>query len=458
MTGNQNNNNNNTTKRDWDPITCPGSPGWEYTDNYNNTGYPRSSEEIRRLTRQMQELGYKVSSDQQFFYDEPLARAVQQFQAKAGGLKPDGIFGPKTCPVWNKHYKKQRSMRQATDTHFWNCNKIWLAITRDKNGNITSYPTTAYHLNVQMKDMGYTVIEPYHDYDTQTEANVIDFQTKHNLKPDGIFGPETCRAWRKYYTEYTWPNPDLNKTLNISQLNCKDISLKEGSSGNSVAILQMCMKELGWYNGRVDGMYGPVTTASVKKAQAELGHNLKVDGWFGTKTCPVFKQYYTAKKEAEKRAAQKKKDDEEARKKRLAALKAKKARLAKERRERNKKVNELVQAWAGVEGNVSFDGMKFVATSIESSTNIRGVNWQTVELMGDQNYTYKGHSQPIEYDVTVPLPWNMYYEIEQYLIQLCSAPKEVLCKEIQSGKYYISYTKSTGKGLMQHVKFHIVRK
>lgn len=445
-------------------VKCPGDPGWYYnspSDHSEGGG----EDGISLLNIQLRELGYNVSRDTDSVYDELTKKAVMQFQHKAGGLTEDGIFGPKTCPKWNEHYARIKSMKQSTDTFFFKCDEVRLEIKRDGQGNIVSMPEGpfAYHLNMQMRDLGFSVSRDTEtQYDSLTEAAVMKFQQMMSMTPvDGIFGPKTCAKWSDYYIYKTFPSPNLKKDLDISRIDCTKANLNVGSRGNWVAILQSCLQDLGFYTGKIDGKYGPVTKTAVTKAQQalnSLGHNLKPDGWFGKVTCPIFKQYYLSKKNADKKAAQKKKDDEEARKKRLEEERKRMAKLAKERRERNKKVNELVQAWAGVEGNVSFDGMKFVATSIESSTNIRGVNWQTVELMGDQNYTYKGHTQPMEYDITVPLPWYLYYEIEQYLIQLCSAPKEVLCKEIQSGKYYISYTKSTGKGLMQHVKFHIVRK
>ena len=57
---------------------------------------------------------------------------------------------------------------------------------------------------------------------------------------------------------------------------------KFGSSGNEVVKIQTKLKQWGYYNGDVDGIYGSRTKAAVEKFQRNNGHS--VDGIAGTNT------------------------------------------------------------------------------------------------------------------------------------------------------------------------------
>ncbi|MGB7440280.1 MAG: peptidoglycan-binding protein [Coleofasciculaceae cyanobacterium] len=58
--------------------------------------------------------------------------------------------------------------------------------------------------------------------------------------------------------------------------------LRSGSQGEVVKRLQTKLKQLGYYNGAVDGVYGPLTRNAVSKFQQAQG--LNVDGIVGTQT------------------------------------------------------------------------------------------------------------------------------------------------------------------------------
>ena len=58
--------------------------------------------------------------------------------------------------------------------------------------------------------------------------------------------------------------------------------LKQGSNGGEVKELQRRLKEWGYYNGAVDGIYGKGTVEAVKKFQQKNG--LKADGIAGIET------------------------------------------------------------------------------------------------------------------------------------------------------------------------------
>ena len=56
-------------------------------------------------------------------------------------------------------------------------------------------------------------------------------------------------------------------------------ALSRGDEGIDVAVLQQKLKQLNYYSGNIDGIYGGGTVEAVKRFQSENG--LKVDGVFG---------------------------------------------------------------------------------------------------------------------------------------------------------------------------------
>ncbi len=60
------------------------------------------------------------------------------------------------------------------------------------------------------------------------------------------------------------------------------VTLKKGSTGNTVSQVQTALKNQGFYFGSVDGVYGSATEEAVKKYQARYG--LTVDGMVGKAT------------------------------------------------------------------------------------------------------------------------------------------------------------------------------
>ena len=59
------------------------------------------------------------------------------------------------------------------------------------------------------------------------------------------------------------------------QDNAQDLS-------QAIAIVQTEMKDLGYYSGPTDGVYGPATEEAIRKVQAECG--ITQDGVYGSQT------------------------------------------------------------------------------------------------------------------------------------------------------------------------------
>ena len=59
-------------------------------------------------------------------------------------------------------------------------------------------------------------------------------------------------------------------------------NLKKGSTGSDVSALQKKLKKLGYYSGKIDGVFGDATESALKKFQKANG--LKASGTTDSKT------------------------------------------------------------------------------------------------------------------------------------------------------------------------------
>ena len=99
---------------------------------------------------------------------------------------------------------------------------------------------------------------------------------------DGSFGSVTTNAVKEYQrilgiTVDGWIGSETCKSLHQYQSLSQD--LKKGSNNVYVKLVQNRLKQLGYYSGTVDGLYGTLTFNSVKQYQAK--HNLLQDGVVG---------------------------------------------------------------------------------------------------------------------------------------------------------------------------------
>lgn len=129
------------------------------------------------------------------------------------------------------------------------------------------------------------------NYQTGTEAAVRTFQQDAGLNSDGVVGPET---WAKLLpapsTEFTPPDVlvgDSGAAGNSGQRNNTNKPaelpvLRVGIHGSAVSRVQEALKRLGFYQGPVDGVFGPMTEDAVIAFQRDTG--LSADGVVGTAT------------------------------------------------------------------------------------------------------------------------------------------------------------------------------
>ncbi|PYZ95199.1 peptidoglycan-binding protein [Salipaludibacillus keqinensis] len=92
-------------------------------------------------------------------------------------------------------------------------------------------------------------------FDRTTSEAVKTFQEETDIFVDGLAGPHTIGAL---------------------------LILQDGDQGSVVEALQEDLNKLGYYQGQIDGKFGPITNKAVKDFQAS--HNITVDGLAGPET------------------------------------------------------------------------------------------------------------------------------------------------------------------------------
>ena len=131
-------------------------------------------------------------------------------------------------------------------------------------------------LQQRLKELRYYDGEVDGQFGPGTQEAVILFQTKHGLTADGVAGKATLSQLYADTARTYVPTPAPTQTPGL---------LKKGDDGGSVSLMQERLKELGYYNGSVDGDFGPGTEQAVRLFQSQNG--LDADGIAAAKTFAV---------------------------------------------------------------------------------------------------------------------------------------------------------------------------
>jgi len=139
----------------------------------------------------------------------------------------------------------------------------------------------------RLKELGYLNDTADGVFGPKTEAAVKAFQKRNGLTADGVVGTAT-RAKLDSSSAKAVSSSTTTTTAT-------DNTLRSGSKGSEVKELQQRLKELGYYTGSVDGVYGSGTIKAVRAFQER--NRLTVDGVAGPSTQKVL--YSSAAKKAE---------------------------------------------------------------------------------------------------------------------------------------------------------------
>ena len=242
-----------------------------------------SGAEVKALQNRLKELGYyKGSVDGD--YGPGTIEAVKAFQ-RAHNLSADGKAGPQTQKaVYSNSAIKASSTNSNQPSGGGNSKPATSTNTKPTtppstytNGRTDIYLELGSSNHSQVKILqnrlivlGYLTGTADGEFGEATEAAVKAFQKRNSIYVDGKAGPETLT---KLYSSSAKKASSVVGHLG---------SLSKGSQGAAVHNLQKQLKELGFYNGSIDGDYGDGTVAAVTAFQQSYG--LKADGIAGKGT------------------------------------------------------------------------------------------------------------------------------------------------------------------------------
>jgi peptidoglycan hydrolase-like protein with peptidoglycan-binding domain len=103
-----------------------------------------------------------------------------------------------------------------------------------------------------------------------TQQAVIACQQRYNLEADGVVGPKTMAVLN---------GESIAQPTQQVPANVVDRGLQQGSRGQAVVAIQRDLADRGYYNGEIDGDFGPMTEAAVVAFQRDMG--LSQTGVFG---------------------------------------------------------------------------------------------------------------------------------------------------------------------------------
>ena len=248
-------------------------------------------EPVTQLQTQLKSLGFYAGTPTGVF-DSATLSAVKKFQ-QAHSLYVDGIAGTKTQLLLNTITSTATPAPYTAPT----AAPVTMApaATALTAQNVTVLRSGArgqavVQLQNRLMELGYYACVADGVYDADDIQAVRAFQQKNGLTIDGVAGLITQQ---RLYSAYALPattaalplptaTPVKITPTPTAAPSLGSETLRIGSQGSAVALLQSKLKELGYYTGTADGIFGTVTAAAVTAFQRANG--LTADGIAGEKT------------------------------------------------------------------------------------------------------------------------------------------------------------------------------
>ncbi|WP_185819900.1 peptidoglycan-binding protein [Salibacterium salarium] len=241
----------------------------------DDTLYPETeNEDVEQLQGLLKDKGHFTYHSLTGRYDEHTIDAVKSFQ-REHDLMIDGIAGPETFGALLTDTAKPEEKVAGTST---SDKKVTLgSSTVIRQGDESA---EVEELQRQLSSLGFYNGEQHGYYGRQTKAAVKRFQTDAEIAIDGIAGPQTFAALKSTDNPVS-ATPSSDHTADKTSDNTFKI-IESGDKGSTVSLLQRQLKDLGFYNKDVTGVFGPMTEEAVRKFQQK--NQLEIDGLAGPKT------------------------------------------------------------------------------------------------------------------------------------------------------------------------------
>lgn len=232
--------------------------------------------EVLQLQQALNALGYDTNGADGKF-GKGTERAVKAYQ-QANGLTADGKAGVKTLAQLYSGSSVSGSTSGTASSEIYTAKNPNTLQSGDSGSKVTQ-------LQNALKLLGFYTGGVDGKFGSGTKKAVMQFQRANGLTADGLAGTKTQTLL------YAQVNNGISGGSSSSGSSSSGTSsgtsgftrtLRKGYTGADVIAVQQKLKELGFYSGSVDGVYGTGSIAAVKKFQQQNG--LTADGLVGSRT------------------------------------------------------------------------------------------------------------------------------------------------------------------------------
>lgn len=218
---------------------------------------------VRSLQQRLRALGY-YRGEINGVFDADTKEAVMRFQ-QAQGLTVDGVVGPRTfAQLGNAQPASPRPTASSPSPSTATTNEPTITYL-----GLGSQGTPVRSLQQRLRSLGYYQGAITGRFEADTENAVRRFQAAQNLTADGVVGPRTFARLGQAQPATTTATPPPTPTPNPAP---PTTTAANGSNSTTLASeevrsLQQRLSERGFYDGEVDGIWGPRTQAAIENAQ-----------------------------------------------------------------------------------------------------------------------------------------------------------------------------------------------
>ena len=232
---------------------------------------------VLQLQQALNALGYDTNGADGKF-GKGTEQAVKAYQ-QANGLTADGKAGVKTLAQLYSGSSVSGSTSETASSEIYTAKNPNTLQSGDSGSKVTQ-------LQNALKLLGFYTGGVDGKFGSGTKKAVMQFQRVNGLTVDGLAGTQTQKLL------YSQVDSGVSGGSSSSGSSSSGSSssgssgftrtLRKGYTGADVIAVQQKLKELGFYSGSMDGVYGTGSIAAVKKFQQQNG--LTADGLVGSRT------------------------------------------------------------------------------------------------------------------------------------------------------------------------------
>ncbi len=236
-------------------------------DQYSSLSVGSLGTGVRNLQKRLIELGYLEGTATGTF-DQATAQAVKMFETAYGRVQT-GEASPLLQIYLFSNSAKAYSDRYAPQAT--NLNQSFSKLERGNTG------TQVARLQNRLIELGYLSGTATGIFDANTENAVKEFEAVYGKQRTGIATvamQEYLFSDKAYHagTVTPTPTPYFAPTPGPTESSSSGYkALQYGSRGDEVTNLQTRLRFLGYYSGKIDGIYGTGTVNAVKRFEAAYG-------------------------------------------------------------------------------------------------------------------------------------------------------------------------------------------